>query len=661
MTATTKHVRMAMRRVLPGSVVRAFLLATYSGFAAAQSVPVSASQSPADQSSAPQAVQPVTVVGNAAARPSERDRRRAARFYLDASKLFMAEKFEDAQKNYEAAAQIDPTNPDYRLAGQVARNHAVTALVQSAAKDRLVGDAEGARAALTRALKLDPNSVEVTQHFYELGDDAASQRSVSAFTSEQPTPELSDAVTLEASKEKHSFHIRSNQRELAGEVFKAYGIDAMMDESVRSAPARLDIDDAGFDDAVHAVSMVTHTFYVPLDAHRVVVAVDTAAKRQEFTRLLLETVYLPGLKDEEMTEVSTLAKQVFNIKQADIDHRAGAITVRAPKATLEVFNSTLRTLIDGHSQVVLDVKLFQIAHRSGRNLGVQPPQSFAAYNVYAEEQSILNQNADLVQQIISSGLAAPGDTLAILGILLASGQVSNPIFSNGLALFGGGITSSALSPSPANAYFNITSSDSRELDALQLRLGDGETGTLKLGQRYPIQTSSFSSLSSSVANIPGLTTAGNSGSLSSILASLQGAVPNIPQVQYQDLGLTLKSTANVMRDDRVALTLDLQVTALSGGSINGNPILNNRSYSGVVTIKEGTAVVVVSDLDKSESRAISGTPGLSEIPGMNNVTEKDTQKSFATLLVVITPHVVRYTQPNGRTPMLRIGRASQAQ
>ena len=46
---------------------------------------------------------------------------------------------------------------------------------------------------------------------------------------------------------------------------------------------------------------------------------------------------------------------------------------------------------------------------------------------------------------------------------------------------------------------------------------------------------------------------------------------------------------------------------------------------------------------------------------MNNITEKDTQKSYASLLIVITPHVVRYTQPSGHTSPLRIERASQAQ
>ena len=64
----------------------------------------------------------------------------------------------------------------------------------------------------------------------------------------------------------------------------------------------------------------------------------------------------------------------------------------------------------------------------------------------------------------------------------------------------------------------------------------------------------------------------------------------------------------------------MKITALSGAAINGNPILNNRAYSGVVTLKQGEAVVVASELDKSQSRAISGTPGISEIPGLNNLT-----------------------------------------
>jgi Flp pilus assembly secretin CpaC len=366
--------------------------------------------------------------------------------------------------------------------------------------------------------------------------------------------------------------------------------------------------------------------------------------------------------------VGTLAKNVFDVQQSAVDPSAGTITLRAPPSTLDAFNATIRELIDGHSQVLLEVSLIEIAHTSDRNTGVQPPQSISAFNVYAEEQSLLNANQSLVQQIISSGLAAPGDTLAILGILLASGQVSSSLFSNGIALFGGGITSSALAPGALTANFDLNSSDSRELDHLLLRLQDTATAgsdsaaaTIKSGTRYPIQTSSFSSLSGSLPNIPGLTGAGSSSSLSSLLGSLGGSVPNVPQVQYQDLGLTLKvSSARVMRNNDVALSLDMKIDALAGSSINGNPILNNRAYSGVVTIQQGQGVVVASELDKQESRAISGVPGLSEIPGLNNVTGLDNQKSSSTLIIIMTPHVIRGPQALGHSPMMRVERSTAA-
>jgi Flp pilus assembly secretin CpaC len=555
-------------------------------------------------------------------------------------------------QSYEQAAKLDPTNANYMLAAGVARSHAVTALIQSAAKNRLRGDEAGARTALARALELDPNSIEATQHLYELGEQVASAQPRPLYAQGAGTG--GEAAPLAPTAAPHSFHLRANQRQLNQQVFKAYGIDATTDDSVEPAQARFDIDNASFDVATRALALVTKSFYVPLDAHRVLVASDTRANRQEFTRQEMETVYLSGLKADEIAEVNNLAKQVFDVQQAVPEPGAGTITIRAPKDTLEAFNSTVRELIDGHSQVVLDIRLIQVAHMSTRSTGVQPPQTFSAFNVYAEEQSILNANQSLVQQIISSGLAAPGDTLAILGILLSSGQVSSSLFSNGIALFGGGLTQSALAPGGATANFNLNSSDSRELDQIRLHLGDGEPATLKEGERYPIQTSSFSSLSGSIPSIPGLTGAGASGSLSSLLASLQGGVPNVPQVQYQDLGLTLKTTANVMRNSDVALTIDMQITALSGASINGNPILNSRAYSGVVTIKQGEAVVVASELDKSESRNISGTPGLSEIPGLNNITSNDVQKNYATLLIVITPHVIRGTQASGHSPMLRV-------
>jgi tetratricopeptide (TPR) repeat protein len=615
----------------------------------------------ATQTAAPPAVQ-----APEAATKTQRsgDRRKAVKLFLEASKLFEKEQFQEALKKYQQAAELEPGNRNYELAAELARSHAATALIQAAARDRIRGDAAAERAALEQALALDPRNIQVTEHLHELGDDAARSTSVSTLYGDA-ADSVDAPLGVSPTDGVHSFHLHADQRQAIQQVFKAFGLQATVGDSVRTTQVRMDMDDANFARAMRALGLVTNSFYVPLDAHRVLVARDTRENRRQFERQEVETIYLPGLTTAEMTDIGSLAKNVFELTQSALDPTAGTITIRAGASSLNAFNSTIRDLIDGHNQVLLEVDLIQLAHTSDRNTGVQPPQAISAFNVYAEEQSILNSNQSLVQQIVSSGLAAPGDTLAIIGILVASGQVSSSLFSQGIALFGGGITQSALSPGTATANLNLNSSDSRQLDHLLLRLADGTTagsdaaaGTIKSGTRYPIQTSSFSSLGTGASSIPGLTGAGTSSSLSSLLGSLSSSVPNVPQVEYQDLGLTLKATPRVMRNDEVALTLDMKIDALSGSSINGNPILNNRAYSGVVTLKEGEGVVIVSELDKQESRAISGYPGLSEIPGLNDVTDKDTQRNNSTLLIVMTPHVVRGTQARGHSPMLRIDRNS---
>ena len=597
---------------------------------------------------------------NSAAKPVKtRDRRRAAKLYLEGSKLFKEEKFEAAMHDYEQAAALDPTNSDYARAAEIARSHAVTALIQTAAKARAQGDSAAATTALQHARELDPNNPQVAEHLYDLADTSLLSRTKPLY--EEGIEEAGEAPVLEPTAEKHSFHLRTDKRQVIQQVYKSFGIDAALDQSVSATPVRFDLDDATFEQAVQVLDLVTKTFEVPLDSHRVVSASDTAQNRQQFLRQDLETIYLPDVPSAELTELTNVARNVFSTQQVAVEQTAGAMTVRGPAKTLAALNTTMQDLLNGSAQALLDVQVIQLAHTHELNTGIQPPQQVTAFNVYTEEQAILNANQALVQQIISSGLAAPGDTLAILGILIASGAAPNSIFSNGIALFGGGITLSGLSPAPATLHVALNSSDSRALDYIQMRLADGEDQTLLSGTRYPIQTSVYTSaFAGSSINIPGLTTAGSSTGLSGLASTLPSSSSfQIPQVQYQDLGLTLKAHPKIMRSGDVALTLDLKITALAGTFVNGNPVLNNRAYSGVVTLKEGSGVVLISELDSQESRALTGTPGLTEIPGFDNVTEKDTNRSYSTLLIVLTPHLIRGSQPPGPTPMLRIERGAQ--
>jgi tetratricopeptide (TPR) repeat protein len=616
-----------------------------------QTAPPAAPATAQGGNAAPGPAQPPSEIKEAR-QPTGSEQRRAAKLYLSAAKEYQKGEFEAALRQDEQAASLDPTSGDYRLAADIARSHAVNALVQTAARDRIAGDAAGAHAALAHALELDPHNSQVAEH---LGEPASVAPPVEVNPANQRAAEgLGDLEQVEPRPGVQSFHLHEGQRQIIQKVFKAYGIDATMDESIRGTAVRFDADDANFAEATRALSLVTRSFFVPIDPHRVLVAFDTRQNRIEFTRNGEETVYLAGLNATEMTDMGNLAKNVFEVSQSAVNPTAGTLTLRAPASQLNAFNATFDSLMDGRSQVLLDVKLIQLAHINGRNTGVTLPQQVTAFNLYAEEQSILNANAALVQQIISSGLAAPGDILTILGILIASGAVSSPIFQNGLVVFGGGLTATGLTVSPLTVNLNVNSSDSRELDQYQMHLGDGEEGTLKSGTRYPIMTSSYSNLGGIGQNIPGLNTPGTTANLGGLLSSLTGASGTIPQIQYEDLGLTLKATPSVMRSGEVALKIDMKITALAGQSFNGVPVLANRAWSGVVTVGQNQAVVVASEMDKQESTAVSGTPGLSEVPGLNDITSKNVQKNYSTLVIMLTPHVVRSPRRSDHTPMVHV-------
>jgi type II secretory pathway component GspD/PulD (secretin) len=187
---------------------------------------------------------------------------------------------------------------------------------------------------------------------------------------------------------------------------------------------------------------------------------------------------------------------------------------------------------------------------------------------------------------------------------------------------------------------SLNSSDTRILDDVHLRLADQETGTIRTGQRYPIESSQYSSLAVAAA------------------ASVGASNQIVPQIQYEDLGLTLKATPKIMRSADVALTLDLKIEALGGSSLNDIPILNNQSMSGVLTLREGETAVLLSDLNRQESRALSGNPGVADIPGLEDINDVQKNVNIARLLILVTPSVVRDMNPAGSGPILKIDKPS---
>jgi type II secretory pathway component GspD/PulD (secretin) len=364
---------------------------------------------------------------------------------------------------------------------------------------------------------------------------------------------------------------------------------------------------------------------------------------------LQETIYVPGYSAAEITELVSVAKNIFGVKQ--IDTSQGNIVVRAPENVLDPLNRTLQDLINAAGEVMVEVKLYEVDMTHMVNAGGNVPTQFSVFNVDQAANQVVNANQTIVQQAIAQGLVPPGTSnLEIALALINLGLVKSSLAANLIGVIGGGALQTGISAS-TNTTFNLglNSTDTRALDDVQQRVGDHQAATFREGTRYPIVSSSYSTGLSTAGSALGNATI-NGVSVASLLQQYAGGTSaTIPQVTYEDLGVTLKATPVIQRSGQISLSIDLKIEALSGSTNDGNPVLNNRQFTSGLTVGDGESVLMVSNVSKTELAAMTGIPGLSELPGFQMPTEDNAQKDSSQLVVLVTPHIVR------RPPDLLLG------
>ncbi len=587
---------------------------------------------------------------------SNHDHDRAQHAFLEGAKAVSANNLQEAVKAFTQATALDPSDRDYEAALAIARDNYATQLMQQALKARLLSDNATWRARTQEAAAQDSRNPLVLEHQKELVDDLRSDKPAEDAVLGQVGFDAGPPVELAPEKGTHSFHLMLPKGDVLRQVLSAYGITPILDKSVGTERVHFDGDDLSFAEAEQMLNLATGTFVVPLDPQRALLALDTKENRTNYQRMAFETIYLPGLTSAEMTDVGNIARNVFEAQQATVHESSGTLTVRAPALRMQAFNYEVNELLAGRGEVVVDVDIYETQHQKMVNEGATLPQTTTLFNLSSELNTLVQSNSSLVQEIISSGLASPGNIEEIAVALLLSGQAGSSILSQPFAYFGGGLTATGLTLTSAAANLQYNTTDTRLLDKVQLRLNDQEEGSVKIGERYPIVTSSYSNLATGSTSIAGITSAGLSNTLQNLgvnLASLSAAATaSVPQVQYQDIGLVLTATPRVQQGQDVGLKLQLQLSSLSGTIVNGNPIINNRQSTSSINVRPGEKTVLFSQLSNEEDRALIGLPFLSEIPGLEFGTNRQITDTVDDLIVILTPHVVRLTHTHTEGQMV---------
>jgi general secretion pathway protein D len=102
----------------------------------------------------------------------------------------------------------------------------------------------------------------------------------------------------------------------------------------------------------------------------------------------------------------------------------------------------------------------------------------------------------------------------------------------------------------------------------------------------------------------------------------------------------------------VVLKIDFKIQALQGASLNGLPVLTNRSYQADIHLRGGASALVVGNLSRQESNAVSGTPGLTELPGFSSLGSTTKEFDVSNLAILVTPRILRRRHENLRGPVI---------
>lgn len=552
------------------------------------------------------------------------DLKRAADDFKRALDAEKAGKTQDAFNAAEAAARLVPNNIEYLTTREVLRQKLVMAHLQSGNELLLAHDSDRATAEFRQALALDPANTFAQQRLRDALPPGVG--SISNFTyADSP-----DELRARPNPGVRTFHYRGDSRGLFQQIGREYGIAIEFDESVNSRQLRFDVDDVDFDRAMQLAGAMTKTFWTPISAKKVLVIADNAQNRAQFERMSMRTFYLSDATTaQELNDVLNVLRTLFDIRQIAHQAETSSIIVRAPRRMLDAATQLLKSLDISRPQVLLDFMVLQVNQSMLKDMGLDLPLQWQAFNLTSAALAALQQPniQDLINQLISSGGINQANSSSIAALLQQLQNQQNSLFQNPFGTFGGGATRFAVPFAPATIHFSMNTSRVTTLQHLTLRASNGNDATLKVGERFPIVNATFSPIY-------------NTAAISQVLQNQTYQNP-FPSFTFEDLGLSVKAKPQIHQED-VTLDLTMDLKALTGQSFNGVPVISSRSYQGALSVRDGETAVIAGSMDRSEQYSVSGLPGIVHIPGLRSAlahyTPQDTQGE---LLILITPHIVR--------------------
>jgi general secretion pathway protein D len=126
---------------------------------------------------------------------------------------------------------------------------------------------------------------------------------------------------------------------------------------------------------------------------------------------------------------------------------------------------------------------------------------------------------------------------------------------------------------------------------------------------------------------------------------LTSTATSTTQFTYLDVGVNIDMTPTVHQDGEVSLKMKIEISSQTGTStIDGvaEPIISQRVVQQVIQLKDGEPSILAGLLQQEDTKTISGTPGLGELPFLKYFfSSQDKVQQTDEIIFLLIPHIVR--------------------
>jgi general secretion pathway protein D len=519
---------------------------------------------------------------------------------------------------YQKAVKADPYNAAFKIKLNSMRFEASQQHIKVGVELRKKGDLQGAAGEFQRAQTIDPASAIAEQELRKTVD-MITEKNRAADAEAEPAPDPNEQPLAAMPPEIKPFSraainlkMSDDAKIVFGTIGKLAGLTVIFDPDFPARRISVELNNVTMEQALEIVSLQSKAFVKPVTENIIFVIPDQPQKRRDYEEQIVKTFYLSNtVQAQDLTEIVTGLRQLLDLKRLQQLNSQNAIIIRDTPDKLTLAEKMIRDIDKAKPEVVVQVEVLEARTDRLRDLGILPGQSASI---------AINTNSSTTNNTNTSTAANNGITLNKLRHLNQSDV--------------------ALTLPSATANAVLSDTNTKIIQNPEIRSIDGQTAKLKIGDRIPIATGSFSS---------GLGLAGGTagGGISPLVNT---------QFTYLDVGVIIDITPRVHPNRDVSLKLKVEISSHTGDeSIGGitQPIISQRTIEHDIRLREGETSVLAGLVQRTETKSLNGWPGLAKLPLLHYLfsdEKKDVQEDE--VLIVLTPRIVRipeWTKANLRS------------